>query len=122
MYALGNKTEVSHILSRSESLFKIHSGGRWTGLYMASRSPGQKHSATRDRPVITRKGLEEANDKNIGVFPLFTRTALLVFMMAVQKKYLLATICKPSRVACQCAPEALHETATHLQVKFLCLI
>jgi len=72
--------------------------------------------------MITRKGLEEANDKNIGVFPLSTRRVLLVFVMAVQKRYLLATICKPSRVACQCASEALQETATNLQVKFLCLI
>jgi len=95
MYALGNKTEVSHIIGRSESLFKIHSVGRTPSLYIASRSPGQKHTATRDRPVITRKGLEEANDKNIGVFLLFNRTALLVFMMAGQKKCLLATICKP---------------------------
>ena len=77
MYALGNKIVGSYILSRSESLFKIRSGGRSTSLYIASRSPGQKHTATRDRPVITRKGLEEANDKNIGVFPLFARTVLL---------------------------------------------
>jgi len=122
MYALGNKIELSHILGRSESLFKIHSGRRSTSSYIASRSPEQKHIATRDRPVITRKGLKEANDRTIGVFPLFTRTALLLFMMAVQKKYLLVTICKPSRVACQCASEALQERATNLQVKFLCLI
>jgi hypothetical protein len=87
MHALGNKTEVNPIFSRSESQFKINSGGRSTSFCTASRSPGQKHIATRVRPAITRKGLEEASDTNIEVFPLFTPTALLVFMLAV-KKYL----------------------------------